>query len=275
MISLARKEAQRFEAQLTEAQRSAREQVSSGEFNNRSSIDVDGWGTSGAVGTEEGGSGNKGKEKAPLEGDDGVAVEALESKMQQKRKSSESGRGARTYDSGEGDAIFDADAPDDLKVVDEAIEAARQNAQSAMQSLQSFWGKVQADERLSRVQASVADALQSISLPKGSESSQTNPTDSQSPKTREYVLPDLTKQFQINFPHLDIRESQAMARRYFEASQHAARDWGKEMSKEMSNLMGDLVKIVPPEEQTGSHQQAQPSEKSQMTVSETAKGKRI
>ncbi|PWN35453.1 uncharacterized protein FA14DRAFT_172090 [Meira miltonrushii] len=241
LVSIAKREAAKFEAQLNEAQKAARQNALASETN--------------AEGSVEGSGKGKGKQ---VEGDDGADVERLEenAKLAQEgktRRASNDAVSRAIASSATGDAFFDADAFSDepggeMKAIDDAIMATRQNAQSAMQSMQTFWGKIQADPRVNNMQASVAKTLQSISLPKQgkAEDGTENAEDpSQSPQTkRNLALPDLSKQFQAAFPNLDLKESQAMAKRYFEASQSAARDWGKEMG----SMMGDLVKVVPPEE---------------------------
>lgn len=211
---------------------------------------------------------SKGKERqdpaaaaAAAEGDDGAAVDALEERAQG-RKLRDNATRRQAEQGGQSESLFDADtlgAGIDSKAIDEAMEAARKNAKSALNSVQSFWEKVQADPRMTSMQASVAHTLQNISLPQSAAATggETEVGESQgaepdatiaSPRTRRNLaLPDLSKQFQGAFPHLDWKESQTMAKRYFEASQNAARDWGKEMS----HLMGDLVKVVPPERAAG------------------------
>jgi hypothetical protein len=245
LVSIAKREAAKFEAQLNEAQKAARQSALASEADAETS----------GIGSSEGNGKGKGKQ---VEGDEGADVERLEEKAKlaqegKARRASNDAVSRAIASSATGDAFFDADAFSDepggeMKVIDDAILATRQNAQSAMQSMQTFWGKIQADPRVNNMQASVAKTLQGISLPKqvknedGSEAVE-DPT--QSPQTKSNIaLPDLSKQFQAAFPNLDLKESQAMAKRYFEASQSAARDWGKEMS----SMMGDLVKVVPPEE---------------------------
>lgn len=229
----------------------------------RASIDIDGWGTAGTVGDSTAGQSGKGKEKQQ-EGDEGAAVERLEERMRQgQQRSSSEGKRSDIPASASGEALFDADNDDgpgsEFKVIEDAISATRQNAQTAMHSMQSFWDRIQSDPRVSNMQASVAKTLQNISVPKQATEGEQDDGEKggQSPQTkRNLALPDLSKQFQAAFPNLELKQSQAMAKRYFEMSQSAARDWGKEMG----TLMSDLVKVVPPEEEQG------PSQK------ETAKG---
>lgn len=245
LVSIAKREAAKFEAQLNEAQKAARQNALASETNVEST----------AAGSTDGNGKGKGKQ---VEGDDGADVEALEEKAKlaqegKTRRASNDAVSRAIASSATGEAFFDADAFSDepggeMKAIDDAIAATRQNAQSAMQSMQTFWGKIQADPRVNNMQASVAKTLQGISLPKqgkAEDGSESSGDPSQSPQTkRNLALPDLSKQFQAAFPNLDLKESQSMAKRYFEASQSAARDWGKEMG----SMMGDLVKVVPPEE---------------------------
>lgn len=255
IVSIAKREAAKFEAQLNEAQKAARQNALASEKDGEYS------------GTGSGETSGKGKGKQ-IEGDESADVERLEEKAKlaqegKTRRASNDAVSRAIASSATGDAFFDADAFSDepggeMKVIDDAILATKQNAQSAMQSMQTFWGKIQADPRVNNMQASVAKTLQGISLPKqgkNEDGSDRIEDPSQSPQTkRNLALPDLSKQFQAAFPNLDLKESQAMAKRYFEASQSAARDWGKEMG----SMMGDLVKVVPPEE--GEKKEEKPAE---------------
>jgi hypothetical protein len=142
---------------------------------------------------------------------------------------------------GTGEAIFDVDGDGIEKVsVDETIQVAKQNAQLALHNVQSFWDRIQADPRLHSIQASLAKTLETAKTAGTKDGS----LDADG-KSKTASFADLSKQFQTSFPHLNLKESQALAKKYFEASENVAKDWGKEMS----TLMGDLVKIVPPEEQ--------------------------
>lgn len=189
---------------------------------------------------------DKGKSRQSVEGDDGVAVDNLEEKA--KRKSRSDSRSEVPVVSSTGEAIFDVDGPitdQEKEVLDQKMAAAKANAQVALQNVQSFWDRLQADPRLNNIQASLASTLKNVSLPKAASNVKEESTeDSQdSTKVQSLNFADVSKQFQASFPHLNWKESQALAKKYYDASENVARDWGKEMT----TLMGDLVKIVPPD----------------------------
>jgi hypothetical protein len=207
----------------------------------------------------------KGKGKEQTQGDDGVEVERLEerARLKKERGMAEGERRSIDLSHSAGEALFDADNSEagsaggnesEFKAIEDA-------AQTAINSMQSFWDKIQTDPRVNKLQASVAKTLQDIKLPTIS----TNAVDgtlemggsdiSKQAKQQSSVLPDLSEQFQKAFPKLDLKESQAMAKRYFEASQAAALDW----TKEMGNMMTDLVHVVPPEEARQSAEKARVS----------------
>lgn len=227
-MSIARKEAQRFEAQLSEAQRAARERAQAAEAPSSKGKERD-----------MGGEDDLDKERSAVEGDEGAAVEDLEERARKSRSDSRS----EPMVMGTGEAIFDVDGHvnEERLSMDQTLSAAKQNAQTALHNVQSFWDRLQADPRLNSMQASLAKTLESVSLPKAAAAGEGG-----SQKTIPAVsFAEVTKQFQSSFPHLNWKESQALAKKYYDASENVARDWGKEMNA----LMGDLVKIVPPEEQ--------------------------
>ncbi|UZJ54296.1 hypothetical protein CBS101457_003616 [Exobasidium rhododendri] len=235
IVSIAKKEAQRFEAQLNEAQKSAREKARTADSQPEK-------GKSLTEGSEEDSDTGKGKQKEViLEEDDGLAVDALEEKAERDKVEAHSAPMVM----GTGEAIFDVDGNniDSNVSIDHTIQVAKQNAQTALHNVQSFWDRLQADPRLNSIQASLAKTLETVSQSKDDTLS------GEGGKTSKPIasFADLSKQFQASFPHLNLKESQAMAKKYFEASENVAKDWGKEMT----NLMGDLVKIVPPEESSG------------------------
>jgi hypothetical protein len=230
IVSLAKKEALRFESQLGEAQKAARERAQAGTTDEGDEVaNVDGDVT-------------KGKQRASIEGDDGVAVEVLEEKAAAKKTRSNSKSEPLVTSTGE--AIFDVDGDmtqEEKATVDNTIQAAKQNAQTALHNVQSFWDKVQADPRLNNIQTSLAKTLKNVSVPVSTTKEGADGTS----KTLPASFADVSKQFQASFPHLNWKESQTLAKKYLDASENVARDWGKEMT----SLMSDLVKIVPPEEQ--------------------------
>jgi hypothetical protein len=61
------------------------------------------------------------------------------------------------------------------------------------------------------------------------------------------LLPSLVSSIQASLPHLDLKQSEALAKRYWDQSQLLAKDVGVEVKA----MMGDLVKVVPPEEAEG------------------------
>ncbi|EPQ25940.1 uncharacterized protein PFL1_06395 [Pseudozyma flocculosa PF-1] len=62
--------------------------------------------------------------------------------------------------------------------------------------------------------------------------------------TAQTTLSSLSRTIQSHLPHLDLKQSQQIASRYLEASESFAKDLGKDMRQ----LAGELVRIVPPEE---------------------------
>lgn len=232
IMSIAKKEAQRLEAQLNEAQKAARERAQAvseehGEDKGKTKDNEDG---------------GKGKQKEIVEGEDGAAVDALEEKSIKKPRTNSKSEPMVTST---GEAIFDVDGDMTEKekaAVDSTIQTAKVNAKTAIHNVQSFWDRIQADPRMNNIQTSLASTLKNISLPKA-EATKDASKDEEDASSVSFA--DLSKQFQASFPHLNWKESQTIAKKYYDASENVARDWGKEMS----NLMGDLVKIVPPEEQ--------------------------
>lgn len=228
-MSLAKKEALRFESQLSDAQKAARERVQASTSEESNEV------------TSADGDAAKGKQRASIEGDDGVAVEVLEEKASRKTRSNSKSEPLVTST---GEAIFDVDGDmtqDEKAAVDHTIQAAKQNAQTALHNVQSFWDKLQADPRLNNIQTSLAKTLKNVSAPVSTTKEGTEGASTTLPAS----FADVSKQFQASFPHLNWKESQTLAKKYYDASENVARDWGKEMS----SLMSDLVKIVPPEQQ--------------------------
>lgn len=232
IVSIAKKEALKFESQLSEAQKAARERAQAGSTEDGQSDDIDA---------------EKGKQKATVEGDDGIAVEALEEKTAKKTRSNSKSEPLVTST---GEAIFDVDGDmtqEEKAAVDQTIQVAKQNAQTALHNVQSFWDKLQADPRLNNIQSTLAKTLKNVSVPTASTTAKDASTGEEGGATKGLPtsFADVSKQFQASFPHLNWKESQTLAKKYLDASENVARDWGKEMT----TLMGDLVKIVPPEEQ--------------------------
>lgn len=206
----------------------------------------------------EGDEAGKGKQKAVVEGEDGAAVDSLEEKSMKKVRSNSKSEPMITST---GEAIFDVDGDiteEEKVAVENTIQTAKANAQTALHNVQSFWDRLQTDPRLNNIQASLASTLKNVSVPKAGAAKDASTGEEGTPIVS---FADLSKQFQASFPHLNWKESQSLAKKYYDASENVARDWGKEMS----NLMGDLVTIVPPEGQ----EKASSSQKDTTTQTES------
>lgn len=271
-MSYARNEAAKLEAQLSEAQRQAREKAqATGEVD----VDVADWGVAGVTispraSESEGKDTNKGKGKGKgkaTEGDEEEKDEEEDAAVKDTQPRKQKRAAATNADNDQGgEAIFDAendideaggakgDATKELTPEEKALEAARQGTKVALANMQSFWERIQtnlnSDPRIKDIQKSLASTLQSVSTPA---SQATGEGEKGLPEQQQQgglasageALPALARTLQSRLPHLDWKESQALAKKYYAESQSAAKDW----TREMGDFVGELVKIVPPEEE--------------------------
>lgn len=294
-MSYARNEAAKLEAQLSEAQRQAREKAqATGEVD----VDVADWGMAGVTispraSESEGRDTNKGKGKGKgkaTEGDEEEEEDGEEDaavKVAQKRNQKRSATTSAENDQS-GEAIFDAendideaggakgDATKGLTPEEKALEAARQGTKVALANMQSFWERIQtnlnSDPRIKDIQKSLASTLQSVSAPA---SQATGEGEKGLPEQQQQegglasageALPALARTLQSRLPHLDWKESQALAKKYYAESQSAAKDW----TREMGDFVGELVKIVPPEEEKPSTGEAKNKQEAEPKSAATA-----
>ncbi|ETS60976.1 hypothetical protein PaG_04907 [Moesziomyces aphidis] len=117
----------------------------------------------------------------------------------------------------------------------EVQEGAQGQGPTLGASISTLFGKLTADPRLVSLQQSLTSTLQGVTSPKDGEPGQKNLQES---------LSKLSATIQSHLPHLDLKESQQLATRYL----HATENFAREMQSDMKELVGDLVRIVPPEE---------------------------
>ncbi|KAJ9477542.1 hypothetical protein PHBOTO_001115 [Pseudozyma hubeiensis] len=138
---------------------------------------------------------------------------------------------------------------DQGSTVHEAADSSRSPTLGA--SVSSLFSKLTSDPRLVQLQHSLTSTLQSVSSPtsnskelgdgadKASAAGPTNPVNLQE------SLSKLSLTIQSHLPHLDLKESQQLASRYVQATESFAR----EVQSDMKEFVGELVRIVPPEEE--------------------------
>ncbi|PWN43742.1 hypothetical protein IE81DRAFT_346340 [Ceraceosorus guamensis] len=259
LMAMARAEAAKLEAQLNEAQKAARE---------KAQVPLE---ASAEGETTSGNTSNKGKGKAKALDDDSEKTdsgrdfdgeqysemgEALPiPKGSQRSQAGSTGLGTPNEE------LFDADSDSargraDVKDNRLHQRTATTDFSQALGSAQAWFTRVQgtlvseAQPRVLELQKSLASTLSSLSgegnnvgaKDETREKSEQSSTASLAAPSE--ALPALTKTFQQALPHLDWKASQDLAKKYYAASENLARDVGKEMSA----LVGDLVKVVPANE---------------------------
>lgn len=250
---MAKAEALRFESQLNEAQKAAREAVQKP--------------------LDEGASGGaKGKGRAS---DEDESLEAEQHRDPRKGEYSEEGEALPIPRSRSGDvktapktdeqgaSLFDADAPNaptsprvgDIDIA-QAASAALGSAQAWFTRMQ---GTLASEPRVQELQRSLASTLQSARSAAANVTSPAAPgeagaegTDASRSAPLATALPALSKTIQAAIPHLDWKQSQELAKRYYAASESMAKDLGKEMQ----TLANEMVRIVP-----GSEEESAPGAK--------------
>ncbi|SJX61257.1 uncharacterized protein SRS1_10252 [Sporisorium reilianum f. sp. reilianum] len=118
-------------------------------------------------------------------------------------------------------------------------------------SVSSLFSKLTSDPRLVQLQHSLTTTLQSVSSPAGTrELKDGNVSEKETGATPVNIQESLSKlslTIQSHLPHLDLKESQQLATRYL----HATESFAREMQSDMKEFVGELVRIVPPEGETG------------------------
>ncbi|GAC97077.1 hypothetical protein PHSY_004661 [Pseudozyma hubeiensis SY62] len=118
-------------------------------------------------------------------------------------------------------------------------------------SVSSLFSKLTSDPRLVQLQHSLTSTLQSVSSPTadskelGDGADKASATATPGPKNLQESLSRLSLTIQSHLPHLDLKESQQLASRYMQATESFAR----EVQSDMKEFVGELVRIVPPEEE--------------------------
>lgn len=110
-------------------------------------------------------------------------------------------------------------------------------------SMSSLFSKLTSDPRLVQLQHSLTSTLQSVSSPVTS-NEPNDATRTTNPIKLQESLSKLSLTIQSHLPHLDLKESQQLANRYLQATESFAR----EVQSDMKEFVGELVRIVPPEE---------------------------
>lgn len=112
-------------------------------------------------------------------------------------------------------------------------------------SVSSLFSKLTSDPRLVQLQHSLTSTLQSVSTPTaGSKELKGADGSGKAPINLQDSLSKLSLTIQSHLPHLDLKESQQLASRYIQATESFA----KEVQSDMKEFVGELVRIVPPEE---------------------------
>ncbi|CBQ70583.1 conserved hypothetical protein [Sporisorium reilianum SRZ2] len=118
-------------------------------------------------------------------------------------------------------------------------------------SVSSLFTKLTSDPRLVQLQHSLTATLQSVSSPAGSRELKDGDASEKetgaTPVNIQESLSKLSLTIQSHLPHLDLKESQQLATRYL----HATESFAREMQSDMKEFVGELVRIVPPEGETG------------------------
>lgn len=118
-------------------------------------------------------------------------------------------------------------------------------------SVSSLFPKLTSDPRLVQLQHSLTSTLQSVSSPTADSKELGDGADKASaigptnPINLQESLSKLSLTIQSHLPHLDLKESQQLASRYMQATESFAR----EVQSDMKEFVGELVRIVPPEEE--------------------------
>ncbi|PWN99921.1 hypothetical protein FA09DRAFT_328070 [Tilletiopsis washingtonensis] len=215
IIALARSEAAKFEAQLTAAQASARKAAqtpldSAGEKSSKGK---------GKAKDDEDWLGDSRREKEGEYSEEGEALPLSPEERGLLRQQSD---------------LHDKASQSEL---DDIANAGR----AALGSAQAWFSSLAEDKRLKELQTSVSSTIASFS-------SNTSAPQADGEQTgQRQLLPSLVSSIQASLPHLDLKQSEALAKRYWDQSQLLAKDVGVEVKA----MMGDLVKVVPPEEAEG------------------------
>lgn len=132
------------------------------------------------------------------------------------------------------------------RVLDEQPQEVTPTGPSLGASVSSLFTKITADPRLQQLQNSLTTTLQSVSNSQQPQLNQDGTPRSPivgGPTKLQDSLAKLSLTFQSHLPHLDFKESQQLATKYL----HATENFAKEIQTDMTDLVNELVRIVPPE----------------------------
>lgn len=220
ILALARSEAAKFEAQLSAAQASAREAA-------QTPLD------------STAGQGSKGKGKGKASDDE----EWLgDSRREKEGEYSEEGEALPLSPEERGLLRQQSDLHD--KASQSELDDIANAGRAALGSAQAWFSSLAEDKRLKELQTSLSSTIASFS------NTSAPPGDGEQTQAgQRQVLPSLVSSIQASLPHLDLKQSEALAKRYWDQSQMLAKDVGVEVKA----MMGDLVKVVPPPDADGKH----------------------
>ncbi|KDN45086.1 hypothetical protein K437DRAFT_125819 [Tilletiaria anomala UBC 951] len=249
LVRVAKDELQRFEQSLEEAQKRARKESKSGAISVTSAT--------------QGDTGDKSKGKGKARQVDGDAVDGDKEKGSQRERSGIA-RGEEGIEQGGGDNVAMVDANGDIvggsdpsrgpgspatTTFDFDIEQRLVHASALFSNLAK---SLQNDPRVQSIQRSLVGISSDASQQQGQQVSIDGAEKEGSTLAESTPISNLSSTIQSSLPHLSWAQSQALAEKYWSKSE----EFAKEVIKEVKDIAGEFVQVLPPEKQVSDEKAA-------------------